>query len=224
MLVGRVKNCPKGCSPSVQGALVARPPGLFVDNRSRVLGIGCSSDLKLLRVGPKTTKGCNFRGMQALMQFDVRGKGFSSLRIVRLGSWGGGVLSRSGGFPGFTPGVGLCVGACLIAKTTKFVKTGCVGCVLNGRSSIGVIVLSTLACTKGLRAVSRSVSGRHYFFMGKGVYSHGLTSRLFTSCGFSCVIGFTTRDRMSHDVRGPRLFLRAGVLKARGLLSTTHQT
>lgn len=111
-----------------------------------------------------------------------------------------------------------------MANTTNFVNTGCVGCVLTGRGSVGIIVLSTLACTNGLNAVTGSVSSRHYFFMGNSVYSHILTSRLFTGCGFSCMIGFTTRDRMSHDVRGPRLFLVAGVLNARGLLSTTHHT
>lgn len=116
------------------------------------------------------------------------------------------------------------VGACLMANTTKFVNTGCLGCVLTGRSSVHMIILSTLACTKGLNAVTGSVSGRHYFFIGKSVYSHSLTSQLFTRCGFSCIIGFTTRDRISHDVRGPRLFLVAGVLNARGLLSTTHHT
>lgn len=116
------------------------------------------------------------------------------------------------------------VGACLMANTTKFVNTGCLGCVLTGRDSVGIMILSTLACTKGLKAVTGSVSGRHYFFIGNSVYSHRLTSHLFNRCGFSCMIGFTTRDRMSHDVRGPRLFLVAGVLKARGLLSTTHHT
>ncbi len=89
---------------------------------------------------------------------------------------------------------------------------------------MGVIILSLLACTNGLNAVTGSVSGSHYAFRHKGVNSHTLMSDLFTRCGFSIMIGFTTRDRMSHDVRGPRLFLRAGVLKARGVLSTTHGT
>lgn len=221
ILVGRVNKCPNGCSPSVHNDLLIGPPRLFVDKRSRVLGIGCSGALSVLRVGPKTTNVSKFRGIEALMHFYVSGKRFGSLRMVRLtsGLWSWGV------FPGFThAGVGGGVGACLIAKTTKFVKTGCLGCVLTGRSSVEIIMLSTLACTNGLKAVTSSVSGRHYFFMGKSVYSHSLTSRLFSRCGFSCVIGFTTRDRMSHDVRGPRLFLRAGVLKARGLLSTTHHT
>lgn len=116
------------------------------------------------------------------------------------------------------------VGACLVAKTTNFVNTGFVGCVLTGCPRVGVIILSLLACTNGLKAVTRSVSKRHYRFIGNGVYSHTLASRLFTGCRFSCIIGFTTRDRISHDVRGPRLFLIAGVLNARGLLSSTHGT
>lgn len=101
--MGRVKNCPKGCSPSVIKDLVAQPPGLFVDKRSRVLGIGCSGALSVLRVGPKTTKVSKFRGMHALIQFIVSRKTFGSLRIVRLTSgWLHVVFIVSSFFPAFT--------------------------------------------------------------------------------------------------------------------------
>ncbi len=107
-----------------------------------------------------------------------------------------------------------------MANNTNFVNSGFVCRVLNGCPSCGVLYISYLACTNGVSALTRTVGGPGFGFFGAGVYSQGTVCRVFRARGPSVIIGFTTRDRISHSVRGPRMFLRAGVLNARIVVST----
>lgn len=107
-----------------------------------------------------------------------------------------------------------------MANNTNFVNDGFVFCVLGRRPRSHVMYLSSLACTNGLSALTPIVSRPGFHFMGLSVYSHPKMCALFRRRGPSIVIGFTTRSRISHSVRGPRIFLRAGVVNASILVST----
>lgn len=110
----------------------------------------------------------------------------------------------------------------VMANNTKFVKDGFVFRVLGGCPSCHVVYLSYLACTKGLSALTPIVSGPGFHFMGRDVASHRTICGLFRRRRPSVIMGFTTRDRISHSVRGPRIFLAAGVVNATILVSTYH--
>lgn len=101
-------------------------------------------------------------------------------------------------------------------------KDGFIFRVLGTRPSCHVVYISGLACTNGLSALGPIVSGPGFHFYGVSVYSHRTVCGLFRRRRPSVIIGFTTRSRISHSVRGPRLFLRAGVVKASILVSTYH--
>ncbi len=116
-------------------------------------------------------------------------------------------------------GVDSYVSGVLIANKTKFVKDGFIECVIGGCSSCRVVGLSTLACYKGLRGLGSVRCGSGCSFIGKSVESGDVISGLIGR--YSCIVGFTTRDRISEDVASPRVFVGSGILKARILLGTT---
>lgn len=110
-------------------------------------------------------------------------------------------------------------GGVVIANNYNFVNSGFIRCICDGRPSIRIAILSTLACTNGLRGVG-DVLNSHIRFIRNGVYSTRLLSGVIPNR--STVIRCTTRSRGSGSVTGPRPFLGAGIRNAFHLLRTTH--
>lgn len=109
----------------------------------------------------------------------------------------------------------------LVANNTKFVNSTLIHCVV-GRADSTIMIISGLACTKGLVSLTPITRDRRFTFRGISVYSQTRLTHMFARRRPSYIVRLTTRDRISHSVSNPTTFVRAGVIKACALLRTTQ--